>query len=289
MPHPERTLGTMTIVEDAARVAQAGSWIVAETYGSAHVRSLVPASFDDYARIFHPAARHVDERDLPARDLREPTIGIPFYSKAHGVLWREVRWCDIAEANGKIAHPAMQWPSIVAGHDIDAGIQPGLWDRAPQQDSLPLRLMRVLCEILAEFTCSPERCWCAVWEGYAYMVGLRSDLTLPRLAMWNRPMIVAYGPLSALPEQSLTDRFAGAPGHDADWESGEDYRSPSLWWPDDRTWCVATDIEMRETYLGASSACVNRLLTDERLEAMRVTADQDISWDSDIINRPRPH
>jgi hypothetical protein len=221
-----------------------------------------------------------------------------------------VRWREIAEANGKIAHPAMQWPSITASHDIGPGTQPGLWERAPQPDSLPLRLTRVLCEILADFTRTQERCWCAVWEGYGYMVGLRSDSTLPRLAMWNRPMIVACGPLSAVPEKSFTDGyraatmpirlypvratrevwastgFADAPEHDTGWESVESYRSPSLWWPDDRAWCVATDVEMRETYLGASRACVNRLLTDERLEIMRVTADQDITWESDVINGP---
>ncbi|MCW2977173.1 MAG: hypothetical protein JWM06_2454, partial [Actinomycetia bacterium] len=127
-----------------------------------------------------------------------------------------------------------------------------------------------------------ERCWCAVWEGYAYMVGLRSDATLPRLGMWNRPMIVARGPLGAVPEKSFTDGFDTG-------SSGESYRSPSLWWPDDRAWCVSTDVEMQETYLGASRACVNRLLTDERLEIMRVTADQNITWESDVINRPQPH
>jgi hypothetical protein len=246
------------------------------------VRSLVPDSFEDYARIFHPAARQADECDRPVRALCEPTTGVPFYAKAHDVLWREVRWREIAEANGKIAHPAMQWPSITASHDIGPGTQPGLWERAPQPDSLPLRLTRVLCEILADFTSTQERCWCAVWEGYAYMVGLRSDATLPRLDMWNRPMIVACGPISAVSEKSFTDGFATG------W-SGESYRSPSLWWPDDRAWCVATDVEMQETYLGASAACVNRLLTDERLEIMRVTADQDITWESDGINRPRPH
>jgi hypothetical protein len=51
---------------------------------------------------------------------------------------------------------------------------------------------------------------------------------------------------------------------------------------------VATDVDLQETYIGASGACVDRLLSDERLEIMRVTADQDITWESDVINRPRP-
>lgn len=289
MTHPERTLGAMTVVEDVARVTQAGAWILAGTDRSTHVHSLVPDSFEGYARIFHPAARMANQSDLSLRALRESTTGVSFYAQARDVLWREVRWREVAAANGKIAHPAMQWPSISASHDVDHGTQPGLWERAPQRDSLSRRLTRVLCEILANFTHTQERCWCAVWEGYGYMVGLRSDSALPRLAMWNRPMIVACGPLSAVPEKSFANGFAGAPDHGTGWESGESYRSPSLWWPDDHAWCVATDVEMQETYLGASSACVKRLLADERLETMRVTADQDITRESDVINRPRRH
>jgi hypothetical protein len=146
MTHPERTLGAMTVVEDAARVAQAGSWILAgTTHGSTQVRSLVPDSFEDYARIFHPAARQADECDVPVRALCEPANGVPFYAKAYDGLWREVRWREIAEANGKIAHPAIQWPSITACHDAALGTQPGLWERVPQRDSLPPHLTGVLC------------------------------------------------------------------------------------------------------------------------------------------------
>ena len=37
----------------------------------------------------------------------------------------------------------------------------------------------------------------------------------------------------------------------------------------------------------AAPYAVNRLLIDERLEVMRVTADQDVSWESDVINGPQ--
>ena len=282
MAHPQRTLGAMPVVSDAAQVIQAGSWVVAGTDGPAgQVRSLVPDVFEDYARIFHPARRRADERDLA---LCEPGTGVGSCEKVDDIVLREVRWREVAQANGKVVHPAMQWPSITASEDDELAAQAGLWEQAPQSGSLPLRLTRVLCEILADFTATPERCWCAVWEGYAHMVGLRGGSSLPRLAMWNRPMIVACGPLSAVPEKSFTDGsgdpyIAGGPA--------ENYRSPSLWWPDDRAWCVATDVDMQDTYLGASRACVDRLLTDERLEVMRVTADQDISWESDVINGPQ--
>jgi hypothetical protein len=284
-------LGSMAVVEDAALLAQASSWVRAATHGFTQVRSFVPDVFDDYARIFHPAMREAEERDLPLRAPGESKTGLPVYPREYDVPWCEVRWEEIAEANGKVAHPAMQWPSITAGCDLsEDGTQPGLWERAPQGDSLPLRHTRVLCEILDEFTRTPELCWCAVWEGYGHMIGLRNVSMLPRLKMSNRAMIVACGPLSAVPEKSFVDEFTDPSKDSSGWQTVESYRSPSLWWPNDRAWCVATDIDMQVTYVGASTTCVDRLLEDQRLEVMRVSADQDITYEADATNPlPPPH
>jgi len=277
----------MRVVEDATEVARAGSWVMAATHGWSQVRSLVPDVFESYARIFHPAMREADERDLPLRAPDESQTGVPAYARDAGVVWREVSWREVAEANGRVAHPAMQWASITGSCEFEwGGMQPGVWERVPQHDSLPLRLTRVLCEILAGFTNTPDRCMCAVWEGYADVVGVESDLTLPRLAILSRPMIVACGPLRAVPEKSFSDPYTDRDGED-DRQCVESYRSPSLWWPDDRAWCVATDVDMQETYVGASADCVGCLIDDGRLEAMRVTAEQSVAFDADTIN-PTP-
>jgi hypothetical protein len=65
------------------------------------------------------------------------------------------------------------------------------------------------------------------------------------------------------------------------------YRSPSLWWPDDRSWCVASDVDVQTTYIGASADCVARLLADDELEALPITASQSVRIDADTIN-PQP-
>jgi hypothetical protein len=99
-------------------------------------------------------------------------------------------------------------------------------------------------------------------------------------------MIVGRGPLSAVAEKSFTDGF------DA-WDNSEHprfeehYNSPSLWWPDDRSWCVATDVDLQTTYVGASAECVNQLLQDDQLEVMQVPPDQSVSIDADTVN-PTP-
>src|ERR1019366_4600491 len=89
---------------ETAPDATAADWIALGLRGFAEsVLSLVPAGFEAYARIFHPAAR----AEAPTR----------------------VRWQEVATANGRVAHPAMQWPSIVKTHGFaDGGSQPGLWD-----------------------------------------------------------------------------------------------------------------------------------------------------------------
>jgi hypothetical protein len=65
------------------------------------------------------------------------------------------------------------------------------------------------------------------------------------------------------------------------------YRSPSLWWPEDRAWCVGTDVDLNSSYIGASVNCIEALLSNPRLEILPVTADQKVSFDADAIN-PAP-
>src|SRR5690349_23203664 len=41
----------------------------------------------------------------------------------------------------------------------------------------------------------------------------------------------------------------------------------NLWWPDDRAWCVVTDIDLTSTYVGGSAGCIGELLAHTGLEA----------------------
>jgi hypothetical protein len=46
------------------------------------------------------------------------------------------------------------------------------------------------------------------------------------------------------------------------------FQSPNLWWPADRAWCVASDIDLPSTYLGGTRALVEEVPGDDRLEAV---------------------
>jgi hypothetical protein len=61
-------------------------------------------------------------------------------------------------------------------------------------------------------------------------------------------------------------------------------QSPNLFWPDDRAWCAASEIDLDSTYIGCSEETAAALLADPRLETWPVNASDAIAWDSDTIN-----
>ncbi len=58
-----------------------------------------------------------------------------------------------------------------------------------------------------------------------------------------------------------------------------------MWWPEDRSWCVATEIDFSWTYIGGTEFLVEELLTLSALEIMRVEISDGVTWDADQINR----
>ena len=64
--------------------------------------------------------------------------------------------------------------------------------------------------------------------------------------------------------------------------------SPNIWWPEDRAWCVATDIDLFDTYLGGGMECVQAVLGNPELEALPTTIDARLDLASDATNAPDP-
>jgi hypothetical protein len=59
----------------------------------------------------------------------------------------------------------------------------------------------------------------------------------------------------------------------------------NLWWPADRAWCVASEIDFNTTYVGGSAPCIADVLADPRIEAMATSAGAPIDATSDRVNR----
>ncbi|MCQ4118419.1 hypothetical protein [Rhodococcus tibetensis] len=206
-----------------------------------------------------------DERGL--RLAAQTTAGAWIFHPANTIDDEPVLWADVAEANATIAHPVMEWGSIVGSWRTCE--QEGLWHDSPATGSLPAPEARALADILRQFTRTPDSCWFAHWEGSGYIT---APSTYPRLPMPGRGMVLFAGSLDLADTQfGAGTQFPGG-------------MSAHLWWPEDRAWCVATDIDLMTTYLGASAECVDAVLAEAALEVLPATPDQRVTWDSDTIN-----
>jgi hypothetical protein len=249
--------------------AGGAEWVIAGLRGFDYtVGSVVPPAFDAYARIFHPASRRAGEDQV------------------------EVRWAEVAGANQRVMHPAAEWGSLTGSWRC--GGQPGVWDDAPRTGRLPCAVSKRLVGVLADYTERPDRCCFAVWDGWGTPtlffgfadgtpeeakrrvrrvaeaeIASWSELleTAPAFTASQRPMRLLAGLLAALAEFYEPHRDP-----------------PSLWWPEDRAWCVGTDIDLMTTYVGGSDACINALLDEGQLEALAVPEEQPINWEADTVN-----
>lgn len=224
--------------------------------------AIIPPGFEAYARIFHPATRRVGRAEVP-------------------VTWRE-----IADSNLRVHHSQMQFGAIAGGSALKHGSQPGLWDGLPMTGTLPPDIASVLVGLLRAHTRTPEQCWFAAWEGWGDPIfatsGAPTDGPTPPLpAIIPRPKTltfklpgrayyVAKGPIAA-----ALDTVYGAASH---------YQSASIWWPEDRSWCVATEVDFDCTYVGGSQECIAAVLAHPNLEALPARLSDGVTYASDPMN-----
>jgi hypothetical protein len=238
-------VGAFELVSDAAPA----QWLLSrlDPFG-VDVCSLVPRGFACYARLFHPA----------------------FQSEADGRPSTPVTWRQIARANGRTAHPTMQLPHLTTTWDNTHG-QPGIFEIAPVEGSLPLGYAQRLVELLGAFTATPDHCWFGSWTGYgaaSLAASAGATFELPQ-----REMYLLNGPLAALADSVCHEPF---------------YQTVNLCWPNDKAWCLATDVDLESTYIAASAGCVQALLDDPGLESVACDPTDPIAFSADTINPAPP-
>ncbi len=152
--------------------------------------------------------------------------------------------------------------------------------------------------VLAErHTSTPEQIWFAIWEGYgwesatleyatpsgplAWMTRVRRR----RLAARDRAGQVREG-LAEVPSFDLPLRryfLVKGPLESVSGiarPGGFGFQVPDLWWPQDRSWFVASDTDLDWSYIGGSDDFVARVLEaiPDRSHAVR--------WTDPITSRP---
>jgi len=110
-------------------------------------------------------------------------------------------------------------------------------------------------------------CFFALWDGHGWSESIppavpKQVVAGPRLHHPGRDYIVFAGTLSAL--ATLGHRWI---------DDIDETQSPNFFWPADRSWCVATEIEFDSALVAGSSELIGSLLADPALEARPVGPD----------------
>jgi hypothetical protein len=263
------------------RTAEA-AWFGAGLTGfGGRVDQNIPRGYAAYARVLHPAR---DENNQPAR------------------------WSNVAARSGTVLHPRAQFHSVAGRWEYDRRKGHGWPGKNPTEGSLAPGQLRVLCEVLARHTDTPDKCWLAVWEGYGNLP-VAWKRTAPRVHQPDRAYFLFERPLSKVQEFSIQIEEAGwdqdplpssmgylvrlgpepvqqdqtARGEPAepDW-----IQSPNQWWPQDRAWCVVSEIDFDSTLVAGSDYLVAELTARPDLEAFRIEPTDDLTCEGDLINPP---
>jgi len=251
------------VLDDVAPAA----WLAPLLGGSfGAVARTVPRGFGAYARLLHPAH---DEDDRP------------------------VRWTEVAARTGRQVHATAQWEALVRWRGPSA--EDGLWPGSePHVGDLEVDSLVALCAVLGQRTTAPDDVYFCLWEGWGQLHGspavmhlgathLGSDEHLPpalsdsewrapRVSLPGRDYLLLRGPLSAAADLA---RYDG----DFPWT-----QSPQLFWPADRAWCVATEIDFDSTLVGGSAELIAELLRTPSLEAWPIGPEDSVASDADRVN-----
>jgi hypothetical protein len=175
----------------------------------------------------------------------------PAFGRASGE--ERVAWHEAARMAGITVHAETQWETIVEALDV-AGMQPP-WMQDPIPGRCPPSIRAALSAILAEHTSTPELVWYALWTGFPDVESVAKEAA--RVALPGREYALVAGPVGAA-ASVIESASLLTPG-------------PSLWWPDDRAWCVATEVDFRWTYVGGSKRCIRAVAADAGLEVQLTT------------------
>lgn len=208
--------------------------------------SVVPSGFEAYARILHPA--------------EEP----------HGRGARLVRWRDVAAWSGLPLDADTEFFSIALPPG-PVGAAPPWSGQGPRHGSLFPADAAVLIELLRARTTTPDRCWFCLWDGYGWRRARLTNGGSPSVLESPIPRAVDDGPRIRLPhrdyylyEGPVDAALVGLPGEAPD-------QTANLWWPEDRAWCVASEIDLSWTYVGGPDELVQALVAEPAIEALRIS------------------
>lgn len=266
-----------------------GRWLharVAENFGEPN--TFIPRGFGAYARILHPL-----ERDRPRPPETWATV------LAGGNLdfeYEMVSWAQTAAVQGKHVEKYSQGSEIAPPESADPH-RPWLdasgWRYGQSvEGNLDVNTLARVAGVLAKHTNTPGQGVAAIWEGWGsgtparYTTRQPSFLgsTLHHLA--DRARSLAQNllrPVATLELPGRSHRLYAVGALDlvdpawparAPWvEHDLDPHSPSVLWPTDHAWVLATDVDYDSTIVAGTRELVDELLATPGIECFEVGSD----------------
>jgi hypothetical protein len=155
-------------------------------------------------------------------------------------------WREMAAKAGRSISDLTMFKSLeVERHGVFG--QPANGDLAPE-------IITAMIPHLRDATTTANECYFALWEGWAGTIP--HERYEPTLWLPARAYHVFRGEIDAA-LFSFSLHF------------GE--QSANLWWPADRAWCVASEIDFQWSYVGGPRSCIDAILRDPRIESTEVS------------------
>lgn len=144
-------------------------------------------------------------------------------------------------------------------------------DAVRQNDALSdTDQLRIAVGTLLQHTGSPTEGYLLLWDGWGDDSFPESVLRTPRVVVPSREYYLC--------RVSLPDFVSGA--IEESWQAERDrlMPPPAFIWPSDRAWCITSDVDPHWAGIGAEQALIDPLLTEPRLDVVRVEANQKLPF-----------
>ena len=214
------------------------------------------------------------------RPFEEGVVGtlVPVRFESYGRIlhpaWRtngsSIRWDAVAAWSGRKVHSLAEFVRVASPAGRTS--EPASYLLPPKDGALPHDALHSLKEVLRTHTATPNECFVGIWEGVGWIEP--KEVRAPRLRSPARTHLVFEG------DTDLLDHV-GWIGFDGRLVQ----ESPSVIWPADQAWFVATDVDQESTYVGGTEALIKALMADPGLEVWPAFSSDPITAGSDVINR----
>ncbi len=259
------------------------------------ISGVVPLDFEACVAILHPARKCIctadnlegiragTEQPLPVRwsDVAATSVPVIYGSASQRVLGipmsRPTQYRRLHDG-GWIVEP------IGGDNDLIPLIRIGdTWIDGPEEGSFSPDLALPLVGLLRTATNTPAACWFGLWDGFGFLSeaqragvsiaaphrrwllyrGAVEQLTNSFHSHGSTPK--ATGQMPALTNASAVGE---APPAEGSWS-----QSANLVWPEDRSWCLATEIDAQCTLIAGSGELISAIHDEPGLEVQAVSPD----------------